>query len=725
MKKVRGLSLTFSRRLDERVKRRLGYKYHVDSHMEENGRFTPNKDYEEIFISEDTREALMGNIDRSFEENSLNKLREYSEDLGKLFLKEDILNDLRKNDGYIIIESNDDNIPWQILYPSYETKQDGFLGLTYPLTFIPKVSILRKKIVEKEDKRAILISDPTADIGLQNIKEEIVGIKEILERNHITVECIPTTRKSQIRSKDIMKILKSGMYDIFHFTGHGNYERGMVWLDLFGGSSFDHSTLASIGGLSNSPLFFFNACYSGAPSDYYFDDAFRATTTLAPLAYQNGAKAFIGAMNPIRNDIAKDFAIEFYESFVDRKRTLGSSIFDARRYIFNKHKSVFWASYVCYGHPNLLFFGDLSGKKEEKPQENLLYGSDLYFCKNAIDSINSGLNWLLINEDIWIRDVHKTAEVLNLIKKVNPELIKKMPEHHLHWFRTRLNDLFYAWLENRGVVGKDIGICGECDAASSCNYFCYSYIEDFLTEEIRKKIIRKFLEKMHDHLWYVAECEGFDTISPAVSALVVELLTKEREIFAVVSDMPFQEYITDCVKKIIEMQNSDGSWNPPFKTRSSKPQEYYEDDSLIETTEVILSLKGIYLMAPREDKRLIEHSLRRAKKYFLKEKQKSGDMYWWDCKSHYEDRNKSIYSDIRGTSYAIESMISCNVNPFSDIVMGAISWLINHQQPYVQWPLDTRYAGDSLTTSSVEHAISALHTWLKSFFERTLNPKSK
>lgn len=708
MKKAttKGICLTFTKRLDERIKNRIRYIYHLDSHIEENGNFSPCKEYTDINLSEETRRALMTNIENALKTDDLEKLSKTSGELGEIFLKTELLTDLKEIQGYLMIESNDEFMPWHLLRCPDEDPF-SFLGLIRPFTFIPKTRRLGMRSIKKESLKAALIADPTGDIGLVNIEEEISAIRKILEKNHIFVEILPNVSRARVLLEDFREILRTGEYDIIHFAGHGDYERGIAWLNLFGGSHFDSSAMESIGTLPNSPILFFNVCFGGRADDFVFPDAYRAVNTFAPLTYKNRARAFIGAFTAVRDDAARDFAVEFYKAFIDEKKPLGLSAQQARRQVFSKYQNTTWTPYVCYGHPTLLFL--------EKPvlgrKRNLLYGSEVYVIKEVCDAINNGLNWLLLNQEMWIRDVHQMAEVMNILDRINPLIVSEIPNHHLHWFKMRLEDLFEAWINNRRLSYTDIGICGECEAGASCNYICYSYVSSILSHDMKKRIVRHLLRKAHDHQWYFAEEPGFDKVTAATSGLVVDLLVRERRVFEEVTDLDFDEYISKCVGKIISLQNSDGSWKPPRVKGLSESEKSFSDDPVIETEAALDGVRAASRILG--ESKLISKSFKQATQYFTAKKNEESGTYWWNCKAHYEDRKISRFSDVRATTYAVKSLLLCNLDPYSKIVTAGVRWLLkNYDEKTLGWPLDTRFSRDDARMSSTRHATNALYLWV-------------
>ena len=157
---------------------------------------------------------------------------------------------------------------------------------------------------------------------------------------------------------EIVELLQSSEFDLFHYSGHdtagfGPVDDAMLLVD----DTFMHEGEVVGGGLTASmvrslrfqdghrPLVFLNACESG-----------RLGSGLGGFAaafMEAGAGAFVGSQWAIDAEPAKDFAMAFYERFLTGKTPLAEAVSEARQ-----HRGSTWTAnrlaYVAYGDPEVV-----------------------------------------------------------------------------------------------------------------------------------------------------------------------------------------------------------------------------------------------------------------------------------------------------------------------------------------------------------------------------------
>lgn len=159
--------------------------------------------------------------------------------------------------------------------------------------------------------------------------------------------------------EDVLDALKSGTYDGWHFTGHGNahdLSPDQVELELDGGDVLRPENLS--GEVENlglqQPLVFLNACESGQRNlsltgvSGWAERFLRAAANEEFPAY--GASAFIGTYWKIDDQAALNFAKAFYTALLEDKQTIGDAVHAARQAIRTEGDAN-WLAYTVFAHP--------------------------------------------------------------------------------------------------------------------------------------------------------------------------------------------------------------------------------------------------------------------------------------------------------------------------------------------------------------------------------------
>lgn len=700
--------LTFSRRPHPSIADE--WIYHIDAHLQEDDYIPVERDWEKN-ISKESWKNIIDQINEAFKTHDINLLKDVGEVLEGTLLNDEVIGIINQTSDHLFISSNDYFIPWHIIRLPNSKKENDFLGILHPFSFVPKTRCEEPKVVEKKETRAIIISNPRKDIDLKYINDEANEIADIFKKCGIHVEIVPNDEYPRITQYVFRQILRSGNYDIIHFAGHGQYQHGRVWLNLYGDSTFRPADLESIRGLPSNPILFFNACFTGTAGDYYFGDTTNGVNQFGVAAYANRARIFIGTLAGVYDLFAKEFAIEFYKNLLIEGKSLGNSILTARISAYKRYQDISWANYICYGDPTTTFY---TLREEEKMPKNYLYNSDASLLSISGDIVNKGISWLMKNQNIWVGDVHVSAEVLNVIHSINSNIIEEeLHKRHKHWFRMRLQEAFDIWLNNSLAADKDIGICSRCKVGISCNFFLGSYVDGIFSKEFDKRMLHHLLEAANNYGWYFANRNGYKKISPGGSALVINWLIKHKKLFEESTNLNFEEYIGKYIELLIHMQSDNGGWETVSVPSILGKDKTWSDDLIIETGEgMVGTLVNAKRVLPHKTE-IINRSLAEIKRFFLSEKNMVGDVCWWDCKSHGEDREISEKSDVRATSYAIKSLLLCGEKTNSNVILGGIHWLIQQYDAVLGWPLDTRYAPDKSSIASTLHAISSLFLWIK------------
>jgi tetratricopeptide (TPR) repeat protein len=255
----------------------------------------------------------------------------------------------------IQIYSNDPAIPWELMRPvnadgSFEW---GFIGVEFNLGrwHFSQTNSQRDKPPQRLRVEKLIAIAPQYPSGRS------------LPAQKLELEALAKFRNFQ-SMRGTYDVLK-GIFDempqaIIHFAGHGSVSRTANNLNEFSISLEDFELdLMRWRGLARKnskahPFFFFNACEIGqAQRVANFVDGW------APAVLEKGASGYIGALWPISDRGAAEFATRFYALLDAELRSGYSSVGEVLRktrklYLENGDPS--FLAYVYYGDPELAFF---------------------------------------------------------------------------------------------------------------------------------------------------------------------------------------------------------------------------------------------------------------------------------------------------------------------------------------------------------------------------------
>lgn len=243
---------------------------------------------------------------------------------------------LRDHIRTFTIATDNDVIPWELLYPLSQTQDHGFLVQQFPVlrwTYgqlrVPTVSI----------DAARYVVPPNSP---RNAQDEIVKIQQILGADSGKPHAVAELDQ-------LMALLDSADAGLLHFACHNTFAQdsggssirmdGGAFVPLMLNSAVARRTLAK-----RRPLVFLNACRTAGVAPEYTQMMGWAGQFMAA-----GAGAFVGTLWPVRSSSAGDFAAAFYGSLRDGNN-LGTAALDARRVIEDDADPT-WLAYSVYGDP--------------------------------------------------------------------------------------------------------------------------------------------------------------------------------------------------------------------------------------------------------------------------------------------------------------------------------------------------------------------------------------
>jgi CHAT domain-containing protein len=141
-------------------------------------------------------------------------------------------------------------------------------------------------------------------------------------------------------------------HHIVHYTGHAHFDRANPRQSALVLDDQDMSAapVSSFFGGHPPLLFFMNACETGAAPAWQEQYDFYGLAW----AFLETGGYLLGSCWQVKDDVAKDFAVSFYETLLGSGAAIGAAVTRARQAAF-RDDDFGWASYVLYGDPRLAF----------------------------------------------------------------------------------------------------------------------------------------------------------------------------------------------------------------------------------------------------------------------------------------------------------------------------------------------------------------------------------
>ncbi|MFC1803022.1 CHAT domain-containing protein [Thermoproteota archaeon] len=255
-----------------------------------------------------------------------------------------ILNNLPK-DSVLILDLDDaaSMVPWELIHTDH-----NFLCLDHVLSRTKPDNVQRTTPTGKAVP-LLLIADPTGDLyGSQIEANYIIG--QVRGSNFQV-----SRYGSEITKKRYFDLLKSGAYEIIHYSGHSesSNEPGKSHHKFMDGELLGYE-IERLKGHNMPKLVFSNSCQS-AESNLEHDDA--GNTSLAGSYLTAGVSSSIAAIWLVSDVGAAQFSSDFYR-FMLFGSTVGEALLRSRRSAFKRWglQDFIWGSYIFYGDPYVRFF---------------------------------------------------------------------------------------------------------------------------------------------------------------------------------------------------------------------------------------------------------------------------------------------------------------------------------------------------------------------------------
>jgi CHAT domain-containing protein len=155
----------------------------------------------------------------------------------------------------------------------------------------------------------------------------------------------------QATRNNVWQALQQG-HHIVHYTGHAHFNRANPRQSalVLDDQDLAAAPVVSFFGARPPLLFFMNACETGAAPAWQDRYDFYGLAW----AFLETGGYLLGSCWKVNDEVAKDFAVSFYETLLSSGDTIGAAVTRAREAAF-RDDDFGWASYVLYGDPRLAF----------------------------------------------------------------------------------------------------------------------------------------------------------------------------------------------------------------------------------------------------------------------------------------------------------------------------------------------------------------------------------
>jgi CHAT domain-containing protein len=247
-------------------------------------------------------------------------------------------------DSVLFLELNSGSalIPWEHMYTG-----DNFLCLSHKIGRIGE----EKQLVKPPQNVSrfipmLIVADPTGD--LPATQRETNYIINQLRGSNIRI----TRYGSEIRKNQYYNLLKSGKFDLIHYSGHSasSMEPGKSYHHFLDGPLFGDE-IESLSSYKMPKLVFCNSCQSGESS---ISNELTGNTSLASSYLKAGAESSIGTIWTVSDSGSADISSDIYRYLLFGS-TIGEALLMAKRNSFRRwgyHDPV-WLSFILFGDPRM------------------------------------------------------------------------------------------------------------------------------------------------------------------------------------------------------------------------------------------------------------------------------------------------------------------------------------------------------------------------------------
>jgi|GEM_PF-5873117 len=334
-------------------------KYQWENNIEYMYRYTFNGiDVGETKVDFHTRNIitnLLIEIGQKIKEEHPHSLKDITINLGTMLYKLLFPEMLKRKldsyeDSYMIIETEEHDIPWELAYNGQHFLCEYFMiGRVLPSIALDINSTIDKKIsvliIAPEEKLSEALKE--VEFISEDIEESLSKIKETYD---IETQITKLVGESASKERILLEtISQEGNISLLHFAGHTDINIKQMessGLKLSDGVLRNYE----IENISPSTVVFVNGCWTGMSQTEKVASSYGVIRGVGKSFAKNGARAVIASLWPIKDDIAKVFACTFYKKAL-LGYTLGEAIKAGKKNIKERYNDITHFSYVMFGNP--------------------------------------------------------------------------------------------------------------------------------------------------------------------------------------------------------------------------------------------------------------------------------------------------------------------------------------------------------------------------------------
>ncbi|MDP9332739.1 MAG: CHAT domain-containing protein [Actinomycetota bacterium] len=246
--------------------------------------------------------------------------------------------ELRDSVTAFTIASDKDVVPWELLYPLAEGKDEGFLVDQFPVM---------RRVYAQRRVHALALGGAKYVVPPNSPADAMDEVAAVQRRFGTAANAADVISSLG----PLIEVLNAADFGVLHFACHNSFDvaHGGSSVKMDGGA-FEplrlNSAVVQHSFAARSPLVFFNACRSDGEVLEYTRLSGWASKFMAA-----GVGAFVGTLWSVRSSSAVVFADNFYGAFVEDRNLLGQAAKKARAAIKTPDDPT-WLAYTIYGDPN-------------------------------------------------------------------------------------------------------------------------------------------------------------------------------------------------------------------------------------------------------------------------------------------------------------------------------------------------------------------------------------
>jgi len=253
------------------------------------------------------------------------------------------------------IITDQDIVPWEVLYPKDTGHENGFLVDQFPVT---RALFDRSRVRSLRLRPARFVLPPGSP---SKCADEVERLRQILGEASAGAVI---TEYSQL-----LHLLRDEDFGLLHFACHNTFDPEIGSAIKFGRTLFTPDVLTHIADeerlADSAPLIFINACRAAGLALSY-----NKLEGWASQFMKAGAAAFIGSLWEVADGTSMQFAIEVYNQ-LSQGLALGKAIMAARKAISENPADPAdptWLAYTVYGDPRAAIAGRVIQHSENQGQ---------------------------------------------------------------------------------------------------------------------------------------------------------------------------------------------------------------------------------------------------------------------------------------------------------------------------------------------------------------------